>query len=71
MADRPRSRFASANGIEINRDIGSANDMSFLEDANTAACEKVEAFLLSWEKKYHMLWDQDIEIYMRYPSTHL
>lgn len=45
--------------------------MSFVEDARTATCEKVEAFLLSWEKKYHMLWDQDIDIFMRCPSIDL
>jgi len=41
--------------------------LSFLENAITIVLERAEALLLTWEKKYHALWDQDKEIFMRYP----
>ena len=30
--------------------------------------DKVQALLLTWEKKYHILWDQDKDAFIRYEA---
>jgi hypothetical protein len=36
-----------------------------LDAAASVILDKVQALLLTWEKKYHMLWDQDKDAFMR------
>ena len=39
--------------------------LTVLDETTLHALEKVQTMLLSWEQKYHKLWDQDIDAYMR------
>ena len=40
--------------------------LTVLDEMNLLALERVQTILLSWERKYHSLWDQDIDAYMRW-----
>ena len=40
--------------------------LTVLDEMTLHALEKVQTILLSWERKYHNLWDQDINAYMRW-----
>ena len=42
------------------------NLLTVLDETTLHALEKVQTMLLSWERKYHKLWDQDIDAYMRW-----
>ena len=44
---------------------GDTHVMTFLDSAKSATLEKIGAHLLAWERKYHVLWDQDKDIFMR------
>ena len=40
--------------------------LTVLDEMTLHALEKVQTILLSWERRYHNLWDQDIDAYMRW-----
>ena len=40
--------------------------LTILNEMTLHALEKVQTILLSWERKYHLLWDEDIDAYMRW-----
>ena len=56
---------AVGNQLDTSNDSGDTHDMTFLDNAKIATLEKMGALLLSWERKYHMLWDQDKDVFIR------
>ena len=56
-----------AHGI-MNDKEGLPKMLGVLDGTASVILDKVQALLLTWEKKYHMLWDQDKDAFMRYEA---
>ena len=53
-----------AHGITNDKE-GLPKMLGILDGTASVILDKVQALLLTWEKKYHMLWDQDKDAFMR------
>ena len=53
-----------AHGVMTDKE-GLPKMLDVLDGTASMILDKVQALLLTWEKKYHMLWDQDKDAFVR------